>query len=232
MIIKIAVIGARGVPATYGGIEKHCEELYSRLVKIGCSVTLYARSFYTDKNIKEYKGINLINFDVMNIKGFETLYHSLISTIHATFSDVDIIHYHAQGPAIWSWIPKLFAPGKVIGFTCHGIDWKRSKWGLIARNVIKLGELASVRFTDFKIGVSHSLAEYYERKFGINLHNVTNGVIDIPFSPLNKLKEKYGLEKDNYFLFVGRIVPEKTIETAIKAFRTINTDKKFVIVGD
>jgi len=229
-MVKIAVIGVRGLPATYGGIEKHCEELYTRLVQKGHEVTIYARKYYT--SYKEYNGVKIKSLFILNIKGFETFIYSLIATLYATFSDADIIHYHAQGPAIFSWIPRLLAPKKKIIFTCHGIDWQRDKWNFIGRHTIKLGEQASARFPHFKIGVSQSLVDYYKNKYNIQMYKIYNGIKIPQILPLIKGSEKFGLEKNSYFLFVGRLVPEKAPDILIRAFKNLKTDKKLVIVGD
>lgn len=231
MTIKIAVIGTRGVPATYGGIEKHCEELYSRLIKRGYEVVIYARNYYVSNNIKEFKGIKIKNVATINIKGFETLIHSFFSTILATFSDADIIHFHAQGPTIFSWIPRLLAPKKIVGFTCHGIDWQRDKWNWLGRFTIKLGEISSAMFPHFKIAVSQYLVDYYRTKYNVQVQKIYNGV-NIPVCQTLFTTNKHNLIPNEYFLFVGRLVPEKAPEIIIKAFKNLKTDKKFVIVGD
>jgi glycosyltransferase involved in cell wall biosynthesis len=230
MTLKIAVIGTRGLPATYGGIEKHCEELYSGLVKKGYIITVYSRKYYTD--LSEFNNIILKSIFVPNIKGLETFIYSFVATLWATFSDADIIHYHAQGPAIFSWIPRLLAPKKKIGFTCHGIDWQRDKWNFIARNTIKLGEKASSSFPHFRIGVSQSLVDYYRNKYNIHLYKIYNGIKIPQPLPLINGKEKYGLEENGFFLFVGRLVPEKAPDLLIKAFKNLKTDKKLIMVGD
>lgn len=230
MKIKIAVIGTRGLPATYGGIEKHCEELYSGLVKKGCEVTVYSRKYYTQE--QEYKGIKIKSIPIFNVKGFEALICSFLSTISATFSDADIIHFHAQGPTLFSWIPRFFASKKIIGFTCHGIDWQRDKWGLSGKFIIKLGEIASVKYPHFRIAVSQDLVDYYNQKHKVKLHKIYNGINIQKSRPLNKFKNLYNLSENGYFLFVGRLVPEKAPEILIKAMKNLETDKKLVIVGD
>jgi glycosyltransferase involved in cell wall biosynthesis len=230
MTLKIAVIGTRGLPATYGGIEKHCEELFSALVEAGYKVTVYSRNYYTE--LEEFKGIKIKRLFVPNIRGFETFLYSFIASMHAAFTDADIIHYHAQGPALFSWIPRLLSPRKKIGFTCHGIDWQRDKWNFIAKLIIQLGEKASVRFPHIKIGVSQSLVDYYKYKYKIPLQKIPNGIKLNEKKPLIKLREKFGLEENGYFLFVGRLVPEKGIDILINAFKLANTLKKLVIVGD
>jgi len=229
---KIAVIGTRGIPATYGGIEKHCEKLYSLIFKSGYDVTIYARKFYFNEDIKEFNGIKLVKIHVPNIQGAEAFIYSFIATILAVFSNADIIHFHAQGPTLFSWIPRLFTPNKKVVFTCHGIDWQRGKWGLIGKTVIKLGEKASAIFPHSVITVSQSLADYYKKKYNINTVKIVNGT-DIPDkTPLKTVKDKFGLKEKEYFIFVGRLVPEKDTETLIKAMKKLKTDKKLLIVGD
>lgn len=229
--IKIAVIGTRGLPATYGGVEKACEELYSKFTENNYQVVLYARNYYTTKGKKEYRGIKLKTIPIINIKGLETFFHSFISTIMATFSDATVIHFHAQGPALFSFIPRLIAPNKLVVFTCHGIDWQRDKWSGIAKFVIKLGEKASALFPHVKIGVSQYLTDYYSQKYGIKMHTIPNGInISAPVE-IKHINSNFGLNKKDYFLFVGRLVPEKAIDDLIKAFKLTKTDKKLVIAG-
>jgi len=228
---KIAVVGTRGIPATYGGIEKHCEMLYPIMAKNGFDVTIYARDYYNENNITEFQGVNIKSVPMINISGFEAFAHSLIATIYATFSDADIIHFHAQGPALFSFIPRFLTPWKKICFTCHGIDKDRDKWGKIGKFVITLGEIASAKFPHYKIGVSESLSTYYKNKYNVKMHTVYNGVsIEEPVE-LN-ITKKFNIEKNNYFMFTGRLVPEKAPDILIKAFKKVKTNKKLLIVGD
>jgi len=228
---KIAVVGVRGIPATYGGIEKHCEMLYPIMAENGFDVILYARDYYCESPISEYKGVQIKTIPVPNIKGLEAFIHSFIATVYATFSNADIIHFHAQGPALFSFIPKIFSPKKKICFTCHGIDKDRAKWGKIGKFVITLGEIASAKFPHARIGVSKTLKKYYKNKYNVDMHAVYNGVfVDEP-RELNSTK-KFNIEPNNYFMFVGRLVPEKAAESLIKAYKNLQTDKKLLIVGD
>lgn len=229
--LKIAVIGTRGIPATYGGVEKHCEEIYSRLVKEGCDITIYSRSYYNQSKISDFKGVKIKTIPILNIKGFESLIHSFISTILATFSDVDIIHFHSQGPSICAWIPRLFSPKKKVGFTCHGIDWKRDKWNIFAREIIKAGEFFSARSTHFRIAVSQYIVDYYKETFNVDMDKIYNGVNCNSFLPLKINKDKFAISEKNYIIFVGRLVPEKAPDILIKAVKNMNTDIKLLMVG-
>lgn len=229
--MKIAVVGTRGIPATFGGIEKHCEELYAHIVRMGHSVTIYARKGYIDNNIREYKGIKIVPLGTFNSKHFETIFHTFWALLHAVFSDADIIHFHAQGPCLCAWLPKILAPRKKLVFTCHGLDWQRNKWNKIAKSILYAGEISSSLFFDSQIMVSRSLEDYYRSKYGINPVTIVNGTNIRPPKPARIIKEKFGLDEKNYLLFVGRLVPEKAPHKLIEAFKQINTDKKLVIVG-
>lgn len=230
--LKIAVIGSRNLPGNYGGVETACENLYTRLNAKGVDVLAYCRSMDFSIKSENYKGVIVFNFPVPNISGLSTFLHCFIASILATFSDASIIHFHAQGPVLFSIIPKLFAPNKIVGFTCHGKDWQRDRWSWFAKKILKLGEMMSAMNTDFRIMVSNELKRYYQDVYGVNSSCIYNGVPAIEKAELNTLSRKFGLKKDQYFLFVGRLVPEKAPHLLIQAFSQINTPYKLVIVGD
>lgn len=231
-MLKVAVIGSRNMPANYGGVETACEHLYTRLVEQGMQVVTYCRSESFKFEKLYYKGVEVINFPVPEIPGIATFLHCFLATILASFSDADIIHFHAQGPALFSWIARLLAPNKKIGFTCQGRDWQRDKWGKLARTIIKQGELHSARFTDFRIMVSDDLKAYYQTHYQVESVRIPNGVFLSKKVPLKNLSAQFGLEKDKYLLFIGRLVPEKAPDILIEAFNQLDTDLKLVIAGD
>jgi len=144
--MRIAMIGQKGIPAIYGGIERHVEELSLELAKQGHTVLVYARKWYTPKNIKNYHGINIIHTPTLRTKHFDAIAHTFFSTIHAMFQKPDVIHYHGVGPSLLSWIPRVFSPKTKVVATVHCLDRYHQKWGLFARIMLRFGELVRVPF--------------------------------------------------------------------------------------
>jgi glycosyltransferase involved in cell wall biosynthesis len=234
-------VGTRGIPATYGGIEKICEALYPRMLALGYDVTVYCRSYYVSPNKdasgeQYYQGVRLQVIPMWPVRGIETFVYALLATIKATFSDAQIIHFHTQGPTLFSAIPAWLAPHKALVYSCNGIDWQRDKWGRLARWIIRSGEKASARYPHVKIAVSDSLIAHYQATYpGVVMRNIPNGVMPSPALPLSTLgdtQNAWHLAPGRYLMFCGRLVPEKAPETLIAAFKMLNTDTKLVIVGD
>jgi len=232
--MKIAVIGLRGIPSCYGGIEKHCEEIYSRLVKSGHKITIFVRSEFINPEYKPPKGITLKPVWTVRSKHLATPVHSFFSLLYCIFANFDIIHFHAQGPCIFAWMPKLFNPKTKLVFTCHGIDWKRNKWNFMASGIIKLGEVLSAKLFQNQIVVSDDLHDYYRKTYSINPIKITNGSNIASGKLASIIRKEYGLEEKSYILSIGRLVPEKSIHKLIEIYKRITpdrTDKKLVIAG-
>lgn len=229
--MKIAMIGQKGIAIGAGGVERHVEEISSRLVEKGNDVTVYYRSTAIKDDIKEYKGIKLKRIITVRAKSLDAIVYSLKATISALIEGFDIYHYHALGPASVSIIPKLL--GKKVVVTVHGLDWQRDKWGNLAKLYLKFGEFISGKFSDKLISVSDSVASYMSEKYKRNKNDVSfipNGVNVFTKIKPNLIK-KYGLEEDKYILFLARLVPEKGVHYLIEAFNDLNTDIKLVIAG-
>jgi glycosyltransferase involved in cell wall biosynthesis len=228
---RIAVTGFRGVPATWGGIEHHCENVYSRLSALGYDITVYARSYYVSKDISEYKGLKIKRLPTLYFKYTDALLHTFFSLVHILFKNPDIAHIHGIGPCFFSWLPRLFRPRMKVFFTCHGLDWQRKKWPWWASRLIYLGELSAIFFAQYRIVVSRELQKYFDSVHGIKTTYVPNGILPIlPREP--DVIKQWGLSTRNYFLCVGRLVPEKRIEDIIKAYLQHPRNCSLVIVGD
>ena len=234
--MKIAMIGHKRIPSREGGVEIVVEELSTRLVKDNYIVDVYNRkgNNVADKNIKtkkikEYKGVRIITIPTINKKGIDALLYSFIATIRALFGKYDCIHYHAEGSCGMLWIPHLFKIRTVV--TIHGLDWKRSKWGGFASKYIKFGEKCAVKYADEIIVLSEGVKKYFKDTYNRDTHFIPNGVNKPELKEPKIIKEKYGIDKENYILFLARIVPEKGLDYLIEAYKQINTNIKLVIAG-
>ncbi|MFH1680919.1 MAG: glycosyltransferase [Candidatus Eisenbacteria bacterium] len=227
-LATVAVIGAKGIPPTWGGIERHVAELSNRLARRGFIVKVYARPYYT--NIEgRFHGVEILRLPTIRTKHLDAISHSFLATLHTLLQRVDLAHYHAQGPSVLSFIPRLVGIRTVV--TVHGLDWKREKWGAFARSCLRTAEAASARFPSRTITVSRTLKKYYEEKYGRPVTHIPNGIEVHQVPPPYEIVTEFGLRPRGFLLFVGRIVPEKGCHYLVEAFRRIKTDKELVIAG-
>ena len=235
-ILSIAMLGHKRIPSREGGVEIVVEELSTRMVKAGHSVTCYNRSDhhisgkeYDGNSLKEYKGVKLKSVFTINRKGLAAVTSSFFGAVHAAIGKYDVVHFHAEGPCAMLWLPKLF--GKRCIATIHGIDWQRAKWTGFASKYIKFGEKVAARYADEIIVLSEGVRKYFMDDYGRKTVFIPNGVNRPVFRSPLLISQKLGLAKDDYILYLGRLVPEKGITYLVEAFRDIKTNKKLVIAG-
>jgi len=226
-MLRVAFIGGRGVVSKYSGIETYCEEVGKRLVGMGHHVTTYCRTHFTPP-LTQHNGMRVIRLPTIRSKHLETLVHTFLSTLHVLTQPCDIVHYHALGPALFSFIPRL--AGKKTVVTVQGLDWQRKKWGRIASAVLRVGEWAAVRLPNRTVVVSQTLQQHYELGYGMKTSYVPNGGVLRDRSLPHKILE-WKLEPGEYILFLGRFSPEKGCHLLVEAYEKLNTDIKLVMAG-
>ena len=235
--LKIAMFGHKRIPSREGGVEIVVEELSSRMAALGHSVTCYNRRGHHvsgaefDTSSKDIcQGVTLKTVPTWDKKGLAAVTSSFFAAVFAAFSKAEVVHIHAEGPAFMCWLPKLLGKRTVV--TVHGLDWQREKWkqGFGAK-YIRLGEKMAVRFADEIIVLSRNVQEYFRSVYGRETVWIPNGVSTPEILEADRITKQYGLQKDGYLLFLGRLVPEKGIHYLIEAFRQVKTDKKLVIAG-
>lgn len=235
--LNIAMFGHKRVPSREGGVEIVVEELSVRLTEKGHSVTCYNRGGHHVSG-KEFDNLESQKLDNVNLKtvftiekkGLAAVTSSFFASLCCAFGKYDTVHIHAEGPAAFCWIPKLF--GKKIVVTVHGLDWQREKWkGGFGAKYIRLGEKMAVKHADEIIVLSKSVQEYFRNTYNRETKFIPNGVNRPKSQEADLIKKEYSLKKDDYILYLGRIVPEKGEHYLVEAFKKIHTDKKLVIAG-
>lgn len=234
--LHIAMLGHKRIPSREGGVEVVVEELATRMAAMGHQVTCYNRSGHHVAGAEfdsiswtEYKGVHLISVFTIERRGLAAMTSSIIATVQASFKNYDVVHIHAEGPAFLCWLPKLL--GKKVIVTVHGLDHRRTKWSRLASTYIMMGEKNAVRFADEIIVLSHSVQQYFEEMYHRKTVFIPNGVNRPQMRSAKCITEAYGLQKDSYLLFLGRLVPEKGIAGLVSAFQKVHTNKKLVIAG-
>jgi len=235
--MKIAMIGQKGYPALSGGIEKHVQELSERLKNQNHEVIVFCRGWYSKENV--YKGkIKRIFVPTVHTKHLDAIIHTFVSIFVAAWMKVDVFHIHGVGPALLAWLPKLLRPSAKVVVTFHSIDRLQQKWGLFARTMLRLGEMAACRLPDKTIVVSKTLLEYTRETYDADPIYIPNGV-NIPESKNTvELIKQFNLESNKYFIMVSRLVEHKGQKTLIAAWKKARAtepkllnDMKLVIVG-
>lgn len=239
--MRIAFIGHKRIPSREGGIEIVVDELATRMVARGEQVVVYNRkgrnvageefdnqSSTSDKPYM-YRGVKVIPVTTIDAKGLAALTSSFFATLKAIKARPDVIHYHAEGPCVPLRLAHWFGIRTVA--TIHGLDWQRAKWGRFASTYLKLGERTAAKCADEVIVLSRNVQRYFKDTYGRDVRFIPNGIERNTPVAADAITRKYGLEKDGYILFLGRIVPEKGVHYLIEAFKRLDTDKKLVIAG-
>jgi len=236
--MRILMIGQKGIPARYGGIERHVEELAAELAKKGDEIIVYSRFWYTPKNMNEWCGVKIIHTRGIHTKNLDAITHTFTATIHALFQKPDIIHYHGVGPALLSWIPRIFLPRTKVIVTFHCVDRYHQKWNWFAKLMLRTGEYAACKFPHITIAVSHGIKNYCLNEYNKETVYIPNGARIIKNIDPALLKQ-YGFESKKYIAMVSRLVPHKGAHYLIAAWQKIKQtnqeiikDYKLAIVGD
>lgn len=224
--MKIAIIGLRsiGYPA---GIDHYITEIASRLTN-KLDITVFCqRPYYETKNCGPIKCIVI---PTIPLKYFATPIYAILATVCATVGRYDIIHYHGLGSALCSFIPRI--AGKKTIVTVHALDWEGKKWGFTARIILKLAALSATKLTNKMTVVSKVVQKYFREHYNYDAQLIPNGCSLAPKREPMLIKEKYGLDKENYILFMGRLAPGKGCEYLIEAYSGTDLPLKIVIAGD
>lgn len=231
------MIGHKRYGSREGGVEVVVTELARRMAALGHEVTCYDRSGedvmtgeFTDSSERFVDGVRIVPVRTIDKKGLAALSSSYFATRAAIKDKPDVIHFHAEGPC--ACLPMARRAGIRTVATIHGLDWQRAKWGRLGSAYIKHGEKAAAKCADEIIVLSRSAQDYFEQAYNRSTVFIPNGMNPKEYRPADEIEKRWGLEKNSYILFLGRLVPEKRPELLIDAFKSINTtNKRLVIAG-
>lgn len=233
--MKIAIIGHKRIPSNEGGIEKGVEQHAVRMAKLGHDVTVYNRGGHNvygkehdNKKIREYKGVKIVTVPTTSGKACVPIY-SFLATLHCIIHRPDVISYRASGSCAMIPLAKLFRIRCVASL--HGIDSQRDKWGGFASKYLRLGEKKAAKRADACLVLSKNMKNYIKKTYNRDSVLFANGIDKPEIIKCKNIKKKYNLNKDDYILSLGRIVPEKGLHYLIKAFKKCKTNKKLIIAG-
>lgn len=227
--MKIAILGTRGIPASYSGFETSVEETSVRFVRKNIDTSVYCRSNHFLNKLNEFQGVKLIYLPSFKSKHLDTITHTFFSVFHLLFKNYNIIVMYGVGNALFIPIIKLF--GFPVISVVDGADWKREKWDRFSKRFLKFNRNFAARYSNYYVVDNESLVEEYSKEFKEKPVYIPYGA-NLEFEENPEILKNYGLDKKGYIIFIGRFVKEKGIDFLVKNFEKTNTKRKLVIVGD
>lgn len=231
--MRIAAFGFRSIPPAKGaaGADKFALELFPRLVKRGHTVTAYNRRYpdvFVDAN--EYQGVQIKTIKTVQKKGFDTLWHSFRCTLHIIwYNTADVVHIQNGGNSIWAIPLRLF--GKKVFISQDGVDWKRDKWPWYGKLFLRFSAFLTAHLPNEVIFDNVIAKRLFEERFKKKFEFIPFGS-EVDISKANTdILQKLNLQKGEYYLFVGRFIPDKGLHYLIPAFKNSNSTKKLVLIG-
>lgn len=227
--MRIAILGTRGIPASYGGFETFAEHLSTRLVARGHEITVYCRAHYVSPRQLEYQGVYLKVLPTIRHKYFDTVVHSFLSALHAVPSrfDAALICNAANAP----FASILRFTGTPVAINVDGLEHKRKKWNWLARRYYVLAELLSTILPNVTVTDAQVIHDYYLARYNAPSTMIAYGA-EVERKPDRDTVKRWRVEPNRYVLYVSRLEPENNAHLVIEAFKRVRTAYKLLIVGD
>ncbi|MDR2233238.1 MAG: glycosyltransferase family 4 protein [Tannerella sp.] len=227
--MSIFVIGTRGIPDIQGGVERHCENMYPYLSEY-YNITIFRRKPYVRDHLKIWHNIRFIDLTSTKIKGFETVFHSLLTSLVCIVRRPDIVHVHNIGPGMFTPLLRLF--GLKVVITYHSPNYEHAKWNRWQKMILRFSEYCALKFANKLIFVSRVQYRKFSSKYAYKAVWIPNGVKSPVFSISTDYIHSLGLTEEKYILSVGRITQEKGFDYLIEAYKQMkDNDFRLVIAG-
>jgi glycosyltransferase involved in cell wall biosynthesis len=227
--MRIAILGTRGIPASYGGFETFAEHLSTRLVARGHEVTVYGRAHYVSPRQLEFHGVKLKVLPTIRHKYLDTVIHTFLSAVHAMFGKFDavLICNAANSP----FVPILRLTGTPVAINVDGLEHKRKKWGWLGRQYYLLAERLSTMLPNVTVTDAQVIHDYYRARYNASSRMIAYGS-EVERRPDRETVRKWRAEPNRYVLYVSRLEPENNAHLVIEAFKRVRTAYRLLIVGD
>jgi glycosyltransferase involved in cell wall biosynthesis len=228
-MMRIAILGTRGIPASYGGFETFAEHLSTRLAERGHEVTVYCRSHYVSPRQLEYHGVRLKVLPTIRHKYFDTIVHTFLSALRAVPSRYDVALICNAANAPFASILRL--TGTPVVINVDGLEHKRKKWNWLGRHYYLLAERLATILPNRIVTDARVIQEYYQARYGTASVMIAYGA-DVERRPDRDTVRNWRVEPNRYVLYVSRLEPENNAHLVIEAFKKVRTTHKLLIVGD
>ena len=227
--MRIAILGTRGIPASYGGFETFAEHLSTRLVQRGHEVTVYGRAHYVSPRQLEYHGVRLKVLPTIRHKYFDTIVHSFLSAIHAVPArfDAALICNAANAP----FAPILRLTGTPVAINVDGLEHKRKKWGWMGKRYYLATERLATVLPNVTVTDAQVIQDYYLARYNAKSEMIAYGS-EVERRPDRAAVRRWRAEPNRYVLYVSRLEPENNARLVIEAFKRVRTAYRLLIVGD
>ena len=224
--MRFAIVGTRGIPARYGGFETFAEELSTRLVARGHQVTVYCRERNSEPS---YRGVRLQYLPTIRHKYFDTLAHTLLSTLHLLGSRYDALLFCNAANAIFTWMPRVL--GMPVALNVDGLERHRKKWNALAKAWYRVSERLATWMPNAVVTDAQAIARYYHEKYRRDSVMIPYGA-ELGAVETCDVLQKLELEPKKYFLYVSRMEPENNGLLVREAFERVITDLRLALIGD
>jgi glycosyltransferase involved in cell wall biosynthesis len=228
--MKIAILGTRGIPNNYGGFEQFAEFISIGLVERGHDVTVY-NPYNHPHALDEFKGVKIIRIPSPEKKlgsaaNFVYDYYCLKDAAERNFDIVYEAGYATCSPFFY-----LLKHTKTKLITnMDGLEWKRSKWNSLTKQLMKSLEFLAVRRSHYLIADNPGIQQYYKEKYNKDVFMIPYGA-NLSLDHNQHDLQSFKVTPGNYFMLIARMEPENNIDLILKAYKNSRRTEPFLVIG-
>ena len=227
--LKVAIIGSRGYPYVYSGYETLVKALAERWPAQNVQLTVYCHAYLFKEKPKMVNGVNLVYIPTIKSKILAQPLHSFLAFWHVVFTKTNVVLVLNVSNGPFGLITRLFK--KPTMMNVDGLEWLRPKWKGFGAKYFKWAAKMSVRFNDLLITDADAMQAIYLKEFGAKSVVITYGA-ETSEGANSSLLQEWNITERDYYLIVGRMIPDNNADIIIEGFIKSNSTKKLVIVGD